>query len=361
MQIMKSRLKKYGYINAKLRTRIGKLLDDEFFTRLIESRNLDDAFQLLESSPFKGLKDTWESSRDLRQAELMLTQREINLYLEIFKYVEKDLLDFVKALVNRYEIDNLKNILRLWFRKKLDPHMTEDTIEEEKQYLYPNPIIHHLPIEGILNAENIEKVALLLKETPYLDVIDEGISDFKEINSLFPIEIALDKYFYINLTDAIGSLSKTDSRIAKRFIGVEIDIQNVEWIVRLKSMYNFPAEKAVSFLIPNGYSLKAKSFASVYSLQPMEIITTLMKGSYERFASLLFTGTQDSYARLELLESMLKEIEKREVFHILCGYPFTVGIMLAYFILKRNEIRKIITILNAKYYRKGQEEIRAML
>ena len=52
---------------------------------------------------------------------------------------------------------------------------------------------------------------------------------------------------------------------------------------------------------------------------------------------------------------------KHEVQRILTGYPFTIGIILAYFMLKRNEMKKIRTILNAKRYHIEQERIESMI
>jgi vacuolar-type H+-ATPase subunit C/Vma6 len=43
------------------------------------------------------------------------------------------------------------------------------------------------------------------------------------------------------------------------------------------------------------------------------------------------------------------------------GYPFTVGIILAYFVLKRDELKRLRTLINAKYYGKPQEQIESML
>jgi vacuolar-type H+-ATPase subunit C/Vma6 len=43
------------------------------------------------------------------------------------------------------------------------------------------------------------------------------------------------------------------------------------------------------------------------------------------------------------------------------GNPFSIGIILAYFILKKNELRKIMTILNAKVYMLQPEEIKSRL
>ena len=58
---------------------------------------------------------------------------------------------------------------------------------------------------------------------------------------------------------------------------------------------------------------------------------------------------------------ILEEIMKHEVHRILAGYPFTIGIILSYFILKRNELKKIRTILNAKHYGIEQERIESMM
>ena len=43
------------------------------------------------------------------------------------------------------------------------------------------------------------------------------------------------------------------------------------------------------------------------------------------------------------------------------GNPFSIGIILAYFILKKNELRKIMTVLNAKLYDLQPEEIKSRL
>ena len=66
---------------------------------------------------------------------------------------------------------------------------------------------------------------------------------------------------------------------------------------------------------------------------------------------------QLTYSRLLLVERILGQILSLEINRVLMGYPFTIGIILAYFILKDNEIKKIMTILNAKYYGIGSDRI----
>ena len=71
--------------------------------------------------------------------------------------------------------------------------------------------------------------------------------------------------------------------------------------------------------------------------------------------------TTDSNSRLQLIHRILEEIMKQEVHRILAGYPFSIGIILAYFILKENELKKIRTILNAKKYNLKPQRIESML
>ena len=65
---------------------------------------------------------------------------------------------------------------------------------------------------------------------------------------------------------------------------------------------------------------------------------------------MLGTPTSDSAARLRVLQQILEEIKRQEVQHILSGYPFTIGIVLAYFFLKGDEMARVRTLLNAKHY-----------
>ena len=66
-------------------------------------------------------------------------------------------------------------------------------------------------------------------------------------------------------------------------------------------------------------------------------------------------------SRFDLLERVLREILLIEVRRVLGGYPFTIGIVLAYFILKGEEIRRIMTVLNAKAYDWPQDRILSAL
>ena len=76
---------------------------------------------------------------------------------------------------------------------------------------------------------------------------------------------------------------------------------------------------------------------------------------------MLSAPASDEMARLVLIERVLQQIMLHEVHRLLAGYPFTIGVILAYVILKRNEVRLVMTILNAKLYGISDERIRSVL
>ena len=51
-----------------------------------------------------------------------------------------------------------------------------------------------------------------------------------------------------------------------------------------------------------------------------------------------------------MLESVLQGILEKEVRRLLLGNPFTIGILLSYFFIKRRKIRRLMTLLNVKQY-----------
>ena len=64
---------------------------------------------------------------------------------------------------------------------------------------------------------------------------------------------------------------------------------------------------------------------------------------------------------IPFVEKITEQILLYEARKILFGPPFTIGIILTYFVLKQHEMKKIMTILNAKNYNYQPERISGLL
>lgn len=351
-------LKQYAFINAKLRARISKILPDEIMNQMIRARTLTESIQLLKGTPFTLIETTYSRTGDLKMAELELFKQEISLYLELEKYLRGDVLNFVRALASRYEIDTLKNVLRLWF----DHSVRGRSIEEPLSYLYHSAIHYDLQIDKIINARDIEDLQAALKETPYSSLISSNAEQVRERMSVFPFEIALDHFYYQQLLECAKKLQPADYKITKRFIGVEIDMQNINWLIRFKDFYKLSLEETLKYIIPQGYNIDMDKIEEAYNSPNItDMFSELIRKRYGSLSTFLSSQNSGRSARFILIERILDQIILYEIRHVMAGYPFTIGIILVYFILKGNEIKKIMTILNAKLYKLPEDRIKASL
>lgn len=347
-------LAKYAFINAKLRARISQILPDERFEQLAKAVTLDAAFALLRDTAFANLESIYNTTGDLKQAELELLKAEIALYTDIRDYLHANTQGIVDALLARFEIDNLKNAIRVFF----DRRVRERSVDDPIHYVLQEPILHNIPIGVIVHAQNFDEIAGVCQATPYGAIIRKTQHAVDAEGSLFRMEVALDHYYYESLLAAIGNLSKRDRAIALRLTGIEIDLQNISWIMRLKKYYDLPLEEVLNTLIPGGYSLKRPLMDDLYRAQnATAVLQDFVKTQYPGLSTLLGAKGTDSSSRLLVIQRILEEIKRQEVRRILVGYPFTIGIVLAYFFLKGEELRRLRTLLNAKIYGKTSERM----
>jgi V/A-type H+-transporting ATPase subunit C len=214
----------------------------------------------------------------------------------------------------------------------------------------------------IAASENLDRVAELLANSPYADIVDEHREEVVGEKTLFPLEIALDRFYHANLLEKTGGLSGRDRDVALRLIRIEIDLLNINWIIRFRSMYKLPLERALQYLIPSGFTVDQAAVRDAYASEKViDILQGIVKKKYPSLATLLNAPPADTNSRLLLIERILHQILMTEVRKILSGYPFSIGIILAYFILKRNEIRRLAAVLNAKQYRLAKQRIREAL
>lgn len=355
---MVSPLSKYSFINAKLRARISKILPDEIFDRLVKASSLDAALVILQDTSFSGLQEIYSSTGDLKKAELELLKNEIELYTNIKQHVHQNSIELIDALLYQFEIENLKNAIRIYFDRKI----RKLSIDSNIHYILYDPIIHQIPIDIIINAENFDEIAGVCEGTPYSQIIKKYSHTVESQGTLFRMEIALDHFYFDNLLSAIKKLNNRDRTIAFRLTGVEIDLQNINWIIRLKNFYDLPLEAVLATIVPGGFNLNKTIIAELYRAQNVTpVLQDFVKGKYPGLSALLSSQSSESTSRLLLIHRILEEIMKQEVQRILSGYPFTIGIILSYFILKRNELKKIRTILNAKEYDIQQKSIESII
>ena len=357
---MRDALSTYGFLSAKLKARISKTLPPEAIESLIKARSLPEAVQFLRGTAYAPIEEAYSATGDLRAGEALLNARELELYTGLFRYLSEPVLGFVRALSLRFEVDKVKNAVRLWF----DAQVRVRSVEGKSGYLYRGTIVHAFDVDRVIQASDTYALAAAFAGTPYEALVRRELPGM--VKSVFHFELALDRFYYQEAFAAAARLGKADRIVAERILGVDVDMQNVSWLVRFKSFYGMDTQEAVSRLIPRGRAISAAAMAEAFAGEKVGSGTgsalgmELLRKSYGSLGALL-GGSGDAAARLAMMESALRQVSIAEADRNMAGYPFSIGIVLAYFTRQREEMRTVMTILNAKNYSLPEERIRSSL
>jgi V/A-type H+-transporting ATPase subunit C len=351
---MAGSVRTYAFINAKLRARISKLIPDSFFDSIAAARSLAEALALLKETAYGKVSEIYEKTGDLKLGELELFRQEVALYRELEKHLRDELLDFLRALGTRFEVDTVKNGLRLFFDRKVRGR----SIDTAVHYLHREPILHEFSMDAVINAEGFDEVVGALAKTPYGPIVERNRSSVESDRTLFRLEVELDAFYYRGLLGAADALNVHDRRVAMRLIGVEIDLLNLDWVLRFRSFTDFSSEKILPLLIPGGSDLSRETLKEAYATQnAAETLRKMARSHHSGLTSLLGGHVPDASSRLRMIGRVLDAIMKLEIQRMMAGNPFSVGIMLAYFTLKRNELDTLRTLLNAKQYMLSEDRV----
>jgi V/A-type H+-transporting ATPase subunit C len=301
----------YSFINAKIRAMISFLISPELCSRMLEAEDIYKAIEILKESPYHkdALKDIPKEIIDLRVIEKQFIRNDLEIYRKIHRSIpgkiEKELMGL---FIEKYELEQLKVALRIWNKKM--PVNADDFFLDEK-------ISFGIDYKKIIYAPNIEEIILLLEDTPYRKPILNARGKFKERGSAFCLEAAMDMDYYQRLLSCVELLSSRDQEIAKRVIGIEIDTENINWLIKMRKYYSLAAGDILEWVIPGGTRINKESIISFYTTDGLtKIVDSVALGPYARIKEMIEEN-------MSLIENFLHEVLLKEVKKALSGYPFT--------------------------------------
>jgi V/A-type H+-transporting ATPase subunit C len=351
---MIGRIQKFAFINARLRARISLMMDGDFLASIADCRDLSDYFQKIQQAGYSSVEQVYRDTGDVQAAEAAFWREEINSIEEIKKGAEPGTLQFLDAFLVRYEVDYLKTLLRLWFEREIRKHPHKAFLFEGK---LPGCIRFGDP-GSLVAAGDLASMATAMKGLPYAEILLSKQQEVRDSESLFPLEIALDRYYYDQLFAVVEILPQMDKVIVRKLLGAEVDLQNLSWLLRFRGLYEKQQGELASELIPHGSSLTAKTLSLSTGDQSMkEFISQIIKTKYSELSLMMNVATTDERSRLVMLERILDEILLIEVRRAMSANPFNIGIIMAYIMMKRAEVRKVRTVLNGLVYGMSKEKI----
>lgn len=341
-------LAKYSYVNAKIRALLSFLLTPQDFSRLMEAKDMYEALDELKRTPYRQIAESVDPQHlDFAGLEREFLKNDLAAFAKIRDSLStKKEKDFVLLLMERYELEKVKVALRIWHKKAavlLEEHIPEGKIH------------HDIDFKTLLSSQTIEEIILHLDRTPYKTPLMKARDKFKERDSAFYLELALDADYYRRLAEAIEAFSGFDREVSRKIIGIQIDIENISWLIRMRKYYSMGMGEMMEWFIPGGDAVHPDAVRSFYTTDGVtKVAESVSLGPYAKIKELIEEN-------IALLEGFLYQILLRQVKRTLAGFPFTIGTVLGYLILKSTETRNLVSLLYAKNYGWKRQEVEPFL
>ncbi len=329
---------------------ISELLSSQQKRSLITSPNLEDAVRQLDSTTYGAeLVALPKEGMALLPVEKAFERNLVNAYDRVIRSLDGPPRVLVERMLNRFEVDNLKAILR--------GVVAGSSPEEVRRNLLPLGRRSQLPLDDLLAARSVAEVIDSLGNLHYARTLRDALERYERERSLFPLEVALDLDYYRHLWSAVEALSPSDRAVASRMMGIRYDVINVDWMLRYKAIYHLSPEEIFNYTLPHGHRIDDEIMHRAGRAYDLPGLVGELPDPYRR---LLQPLTKEA-ANIWQLEVVLNRYWCHQAKAALAGYPFQIGVILAYLFLKEAEIHDLKAILEGKRYSRSPDEIAAFL
>jgi len=345
--------REYGSAVAHVRGMKSHLLTTENYETLLKTEGIQGVLQTLRGTFYASQTEALAGKKfDMIMFEKQLWKDFDDVYRRVLSYASEAARNFLTCDYNRYEAECLKAIFRTVYGGM--------------------PLDEALPQMVPVGRFTLEFCANLLKEAIPRKILEKAVENMALRQELIralpksekegtplPIEIALDNFYYTELWGGIKRLEQLERPAVKRIIGTEIDVNNINIVLRAK-LTGLPPSAINDLLIPISFRLDAELSKSVHASTVWEALKILASGTYGKILRELIAVCEQKNS-VFLAEMALKRLLATENLATFMGYPFQVGILLAYLNLKFYETKDLRAVLIGKFNDISAERIAELL
>ena len=326
----------YAAINAHVRSMYSSMLTGEDYARLIEAPDLTALIEQLKQTAYGPyLARVGERDQTARRMAYQIRGRLADTYKTLIANAPSQTRDLLEQLYRHFEVTNLKAVLR--------GIVAGSTWDQVRFLLFPFGPSGVIPAEAMIETHNVTAAVELLQGTPYYDTLSFAMRRYSAEGTLFPLEVALDLYYWRNLWNDVMQLKGKDHTEAMRIIGPYLDATNLMWAIRYRVYHNLSEEEIVNYTLPFGYRVSDESIRSIAAGADIGVVVSRIYPGLPDIDSLL-----EQPNGLQSLELLLQRNVVSACRAAFLGDPFHIGIPIAYLTLFRMEVQDLTVLLEEK-------------
>lgn len=336
----------YPYSVTRIRAMRSKLIKKEEYMRYL-NLNTDDIIKKIEELDYK--KDIDELSRiynGITLIEHSINRNTAESFQKILKITTGEIHSLLESYLKKYDIWNIKTILR--------GKINNIPLDQILETLITAGSMRYTFLSKISNS-SLENIMNWIKNTEYGYLFD--LESELNSSSLSIIENKLDKHYYNMLFKNIYCSITKDQKHFMGFIQREIDIKNIDSLLRLKkqeyqsnsSNSNINLNKHIGdIILENGLEFSVEHLKMLMSLSFKELINKLKNTSYWNKIQYLFRDDDIKNIDVKDIENELLKYNLEKTTSYSHKSVISIIPILEYIIYKTNEARNLRIILRGK-------------
>jgi V/A-type H+-transporting ATPase subunit C len=326
------------------------LLSPQEWVRLCEATDLAGLIEVLKGTVYGPyLEELEDRNLTPRRAVYEVRRHLADVYTSVIRSAPAQVRPLLTQLYRHFEVGNLKAVLR--------GIVVGASWDQIRFVLFPFGPLTVLPAQAMIEAGNVTAAVELLRGTPYYDTLSHAMSRYTSEQSLFPLEVALDLDYWRVLRKEVTQLKGQDRTQALRIVGSEFDMTNLMWAIRYRVYYQLSEEEVINYTLPFGYRVRDED---VRAIAAGADIAQVVERVYPGLGD-VDTLLHDPRSGLPELELRLQRHVAEECRAAFSGYPFHVGIPLAFLVLNELEVQDLTVVIEAKSAHMPAEEFQPHL
>ena len=337
----------YPYVTARVKAKRALLLPKDTYDRLL-------LMEVPEIARFLGEREykaemvalgARYSGVDL--IETAVTRNLAKTYNQIYEFSEGDLRTMVGQYLDRYDLENIKAIVR----SKVYGASADEVIED----LVPAGSFSEDFLRELVNETNLDGVFKALEGTIYAKAFAALGKKPSDVGNWAEWEDLVSRLYYADLLAAIPPSTEAN-RFMRQFVKREIDIVNLKTLLRV---WDAKARFTREVFLEGGDELDLESLHEMASLDKPALLKRLSEYSfYEEIAGALETVEETGVGALMRRVQKLHLLEAARYAHL---QPLSILPILDYIVLKEVEVQNIQIIARGKESGLSTEVIRDLL
>lgn len=324
----------YPYVTARVRAKRASLLPADTYARLLQMDPPQIARFLGEREYKAEMVALGGRYAGVDLIEMATSRNLAKTYNQIFDFCEGHLRTIVGHYLDRYDLQNIKTIVRA--------KTYGATAEEVEEDLVP---AGSLPLEflrELIAAPDLDETFSLLEGTIYAAALEGLGARSSEVSNWAAWEDRVSRLYYMELLQAVPPSTEAN-RLMREFIEREIDIVNLKTLLRVwAAKATFERE----IFLPGGFEMTPEEAAEMVALDKAGLMARLSAYSFY----------EDIAGELEQVEStgvgaLLRKVEKvhlKEAGRYSHLHPLSVLPILDFIVRKDREVQNIRLIARGK-------------